>query len=423
MPYSPRLILTYLVLGFAYPGIIGLVYMQYVYYDAMILVLNISNTQLGLLMTIEALGAIFLALPGGILIDRFDCKKVMALSLGITAAGCGLFALHTTYQTALITWGIFAVTMCGFYPAIFKVIRIIAPEERSGSSFGIFGVCNAIGFMIVNFISLKAYSVVEAKAGSAAGFSVVLWIFFGVLTVAGFAGYMLVRGVKNPDKDVTQLDKFSLKDLKTVLKMPGTWLVFLVGFVINAFHISMSYFTPYFTNVFGMAMVASGAIAVIRQYGLRLIGGPLGGWYGDKSNSNTKVITLCLTLSIVLIGVIIFLPISVGVAVVMSLVLLLALTDNITISLCYSIFGEALIPPRYMGTVMGVITILLPDLFIPALYGNWLDKFGNTGYLYIFLFIIALNILGIIAALIIMKRYKKHKAAYNAQELAYTQAQ
>lgn len=414
--YSPRLLITYFVLGFAYPGIIGLVYMQYVYYDAMILVMDISNTQLGLLMTIEALGAVFLALPCGILIDRFDCKKVMALSLAATALGCAIFAFNPTYKIALVAWTVFAVTMCGFYPAIYKVVRIIAPESRSGSSFGIFGVCNAIGFMTVNFISLKTYSVIEASSGPAAGMSAVLWIFFGVLVCAGLIGYLLVRSVKNPDHDVTQVDKFSFKDIKTVFKMPGTWLVFIIGFVINSQHISMSYFTPYFTSVLGTAVVFSGVLAVIRQYGMRVISSPLGGWYGDRLQSNSKVIIFGLVIASCLIAAIMLLPSGVAVWSVVLLVMALALMDNMTISLCYSIFGEALIPPRYMGTVIGVITIILPDLFVPAMFGFWLDNFGNGGYPFIFLFTIALNVLGIIAAYIVIRRYKKHKAEYDRKE-------
>ena len=406
---SPRLLLTYVVLGFAYPAMIGFVFMQYVYYDAMIAAMQITHTQLGLLLTIEALGAMALALPGGILIDRFDCKKVMALSLGISALACIWFALSPTYSSALGVWTVLAITMCGFYPAIYKVIRIIASEKNQGKSYGFFGACNAIGFMAVNFTALSVYKSVHESSGAVDGLSAVLWVFAAVLILGTVLGYLLVRGVNNPEAEATELDRFSFADLKHVLKMPGTWLVFVVGFGINGLHLSMSYFTPYFTSVLGTAVVFSGALAVIRQYGMRLVSSPLGGWYGDKIGSTTRVIRFAVAVAGLLVISIMLLPAGTALFLIIILVLVIAFMDNMSLSLCYSTFAEALIPRRYMGTVLGVITILLPDLFIPPMYGHWLDTHGNDGYYYIFSFTVFLCVICVVAATIIIRRARKHR--------------
>ena len=406
---SPRLLLTYVMLGFGFPGVMGFVCMQYVYYDAMMEAMQITHTQLNLLLTIEALGAVALALPGGILIDRFDCKKVMALSLTATTVACVWFALSPTYNVALGVWTILAITMCGFYPAIYKVIRIIAPENRQGNSYGIFGACNALGYMGINFTGLSVYKLVSETGGVVEGLSAVLWVFAAVLFIATVAGYLLVRGVKNPEAEASEIERFSFADLKYVLKMPGTWLVFAVSFGVSSLHLGMSYFTPYFTNVLGTALIFSGALAVFRQYGLRLVASPLGGWYGDKIGSTTKVIRFTVTVAALLVGVIMFLPPGTALAVVVTLVLLAAFMDNMSFSLCYSILAEALIPRRYTGTVLGLITIILPDLFLPPLYGHWLDTYGNGGYSFIFSLTIFICVICSFAATIIIRRAKKYR--------------
>ena len=144
---SLRIFLAYILLGLGYATMIGFTYMQYVYYDAMIATLGITNAQLGILISIVAIGAIFTAFPGGILVDRYDCKKVLTISLGATSGLCVWFALHPTYAVALCCWTGLALTMSGYFPAIFKTVRILVADNRQGSSFGCFGMATATGFM------------------------------------------------------------------------------------------------------------------------------------------------------------------------------------------------------------------------------------------------------------------------------------
>lgn len=404
---SPRHLLTYFVLGFGYPGVIGFVYLQYVYYDVMIEVMQITNTQLGLLATIVAAVAVVLALPCGILIDRFDCKKILCLSFAVTAIGAVVYALAPTYTTAIITWSILAVSMCGFYPAVFKILRIVAPKDKQGSSFGIFAIFNAIGFITVNSVSLQIFTNLSETMSIDNAFSVVLWIFAGVLTVAATVGYFLLKDLKNPEEEASEVSSFSLKDLIAVLKMPGTWLIWVVSFSVNSLHIVSSYLTPYFTSVLGTTVAFAGFLAIFRQYGVRIISAPLGGILGDKLKSNTKIImysTICIA---VIIGVFMVIPAATPIAILITIVLAFAFFDNLNISLCYSIFEDARIPRFYMGTALGVVQIILPDLFEYTLFGYWLDTYGNFGYTLIFIFAIVMCITAVAGAIVIIRLAKK----------------
>ena len=333
----------------------------------------------------------------------------MTLSLVIITASCVWFALSPTYSSAIGVWTILAIALCGFYPAIYKLIRIIAPENRQGNSYGIFGACNALGYMVINFTALSAYQAASETGGAVKGLSAIVWVFAAVLFIATVAGYLLVRGVKNPEAEASEIDRFSFADLKYVFKMPGTWLVFSVSFGVSSLHLGMSYFTPYFTNVLGTALVFSGTLAVVRQYGLRLVASPLGGWYGDKIGSTTRVIRFAVAVAAFLVGAIMFLPPGTALAVIVILVLVTAFMDNISFSLCYSIVSEALIPRRYTGTVLGLITIILPDLFLPPMYGHWLDTYGNDGYYFIFGLTILLCAISAIGATVIIHRAKKYR--------------
>ena len=398
---------AYILLGLGYATIIGFTYMQYVYYDAMIEVLGITNAQLGFLITIVAIGAVFTALPGGVLVDKFDCKKILTISLGITAALCVWFALEPTYTTALYCWTGLAFTMSGYYPAIFKIIRIIASENKQGSSFGFFGIATAIGYMVVNFTSLKLYDLFSATS-AAAGMSAVMWVFASIATISTIFGYLLIKDMEDPEQGTTSPPSFTKKDLIEILHNPGTWLLVLLNFSVYSLHISMSYFTPYFTNVLGTALVFSGLVAVIRQYCLRIISSPLGGWYGDKIRSTAQVIQYSFIGTVLLILTIILIPQTTPIAFIIILVMILGLLDNMNISLVYSTVGEALVPRKHMGTVVGVATTVSPDLFQETFFGHILDVHGNAGYNYIFFYTIVMCFLGIIITRIIKKRNRKH---------------
>lgn len=401
------LLLAYLAIGFAHPAMISLVFMQYVYYDPMIEVMGINNMQLGLLLTIEGAGAIVLALPIGAMVDRFDCNKILFASFIVSAAACALFALMPIYPIAMVSWAILSVTMCGFIPGVYKMVRILVPEEYEGRSYGIYGFFLAIGFMIINFFSLWLYSCVSELFDKSIGLSAILWTFCAILIIASVTAYLCIRKIGTCESNDAKLDRVTLNDIKKVASMPGTWLVFVIVFSINSMHITMSYFTPYFTSVLGVAVVFSGVFAVIRQYGIRLIVAPLGGWLGDRIRSNTTLIIGGFLFASIFIGVAIFMPPSVPIVVAIVVVLAIAMFDNLLMPFQYSACREALIPPKYMGTVIGLTTIILPDLFVPSLFGSWLDAFGNEGYTLIFSFTIVLNIMAIIAGVYIVKRFKK----------------
>ena len=408
---GPRRLIAYLSLGFAYPSMMGVVYMQYVYYDAMVGTLGCTNAQLGLLLTIDGIGAMLFALPGGILADRFNANKVLFASLIAAAVGAAVFAMFPTYAVALAVWSLFSVAMCGFYPSVFKLVRLIAPANAGGRSFGFFGMCNAVGYIAINGLALFIYDNASKQAGLIAGFASVVWVFAICLAVFSVLEFFAVRGIEMPYEEPTGVDAVRLKDIAAVLKMPGTWLVFVIGFVVTAMHITASYFTPYFTAVFGITVVFSGAFAVLRQYGLRIVSSPVGGWLGDRIGSNSKIIAGGLVIASLILCFVMKLPAGVSAAIAAAGVLSFAFVDNMLISLCYSTLDEALIPPKYTGAVLGVATIVLPDLFIPTMFGSWLDAYGNAGFDFIFMFTVLLNLVGVVAALAVVWRKRQAKSS------------
>ncbi len=405
-------IVAYLLLGLGFAVVMGFMYMQYVYYDAMIATFGVSNAELGLLITILGITALVMSLPLGALADRFDCRKALSFSLFAMMVGVGVLALFPTYPVAIGVWICDGIVMSLWYSAIYKTVRVIAPPDAVGKSFGMFGIGTALGSIIVNVAGLALYDHFAEAYSLQAGLSSILWAFFAAGMISSVFGYLLIKGFKmQGEGDEGEKEKTNLKTVLRALRSPSVWLYVLGCFCIYSFQVSISYFTPYFTAVLGASLTFSGVVAIFRQYGLRIISAPFGGWLGDRIGGTAKVIRGSFAILIVFVLIVLFLPPTTPIWVLVILVFAIGLLGTMNISLQASISEDALVPPEQMGLAVGMTALLTADLFQPAMFGAWLDSFGNQGYTYIWIYTLVILALGIVVLSVMIARKKRMLAA------------
>ena len=129
----------------------------------------------------------------------------------------------------------------------------------------------------------------------------------------------------------------------------------------------------------------------------------MGGVIADKLHSPSKLAIGCY---VIMAAAVIYIANAKGgselITVLTVLSLILATVCFMARGTMWATIGEAQIPPEISGTAISVASIIgfnIPDTFLPPLLGSWLDKYGNTGYQYIFNFLIGLCVVGVIAAL------------------------
>ena len=164
---------------------------------------------------------------------------------------------------------------------------------------------------------------------------------------------------------------------------------------------SMSYFTPYYTAAFGGTVTFAGAMAILRLYGMKLIGGPIGGALSDKLKSPSKVLILVNALIIVCYAATMMLG-GEAVSAFIFLILLVAIIVYMGKGSYYAVSEELGIPQKYAATSVGIAAAVgfSPDIFIFVLIGHWIDNYGVIGYRYTFIFQICVAALGICASLL-----------------------
>ncbi len=406
-----RYYLSILSLSVGGSSIFLLMYVRYVFYDQMIETMNITNTQIGLLTTFSSAVGLLLLPFKGLVSDRCDSKKVIIISIAATSALAFLFGFITTYTVAVIVWALMGVTTgLGYWQSLIKFLNGLGEPEEAGKSFSLYYGIYGIAAALVN--------VVEVWAGSKFGFHGAVFVIAGINGIAAIMDIFLLDGDKDKIKrgemaapTISEDDKIKITDIKYVVKWPGTYILGFCGFFTYMLYSNVSYFNPYLVNVMGVPAEISSTLSVIRTYFLMLVC-PIGGVIADKLfKSTAKAFVLMFSISAVLFAVVLFFKpgMNMWVAAIYSLVPSLVVMPLYSIS--NSVIRELHVPNVILGTTIAIsgITGTLVDMVPPALYGHWLDKYGNDGYSMIFMSLIVVCVGGILSGLWAISHDKKCK--------------
>ena len=133
-----------------------------------------------------------------------------------------------------------------------------------------------------------------------------------------------------------------------------------------------------------------------------MIVAPLGGIMADKVFKSTSTwFIVAFSISAVMFAIPLFFTENSNPTLVSIYSVLPSLVVFALYSVTYSILRELHVSPIVAGTLIGISGKLsMPvDGVYPAMFGSWIDKFGNQGFTYIFMFLIGNCVFGILIAL------------------------
>lgn len=397
--------LALFTLSFGYASMYVIPYAKYVYYDPMMKALNCTNLQLGAMVSLYVTIGIFTFVPGGWVADRFSARKTIAISLIAQGLLTTWFALQMNLAVGWIVWICFGFTNCfAYWAAALKGVRLLGDKNDQGKLYGFFEAGYGLSSVIIGFIALAVFN---RYVDQVAGFKTVVLVYSafsilaGILTWVLYDDYMVETNEEKP--------KVGFKDVIFVLKQPIVWLIAIVICTTYGLYVGQTYLTPYLTAVVGITVTFSGALAIIRTYGVKLFAGPVGGFIADKWKSPCKVLTIGYVLIIVFLFAFLKLPSEPALGMVIMLMLLLAFVGAGMKGIMWSTVEESKVPRYYTGLAIGTASIIgyLADIVYGPLFGYWLDKYGNAGYNFMFAFLLATSVIGLAATVGILKTKKK----------------
>ena len=416
---SFKQLLVIFFMGLAYTVVYALAFVQYVFYDDIQTVLNVSNAQLGTLITIFGIGNL-IAPFGGALGDRFNTKKVYIVAMTLVSAFTLMYAFNMgSYTFALFIWAGLAVSgLFLFFPAHTKIVRLLGNEEQQGALFGLTESMCGVTSVIVNAVALYFYTKFAiGELGGVAGLKavVITYAILGFLaTIILF--FMIPNDISEralaENSNEEKAEKLTKEEWIMVMKDPRTWMSGFAVFATYTMYVTLSYYTPYFTNVLGATVVFSGALAIFRTYGTRFIGSPIGGMLGDKIKSVSTVVGVSLLGAAIIIVGFMLAPAGTNSTILVVLTLVIGVLTYMARGSMFAVPSELKTNRKYAASISGVVCAVgyCPDLFIFVLYGYWLDNYGNQGYTYIFIYAIVVLVLGFLNSLLIRRYKRKHFA-------------
>ncbi|MCC0784051.1 MFS transporter [Clostridioides sp. ES-S-0108-01] len=395
------------ILAFGTTAMYSLPYMKSSFYDPMQQALALSHTQIGNLLSLYGLVGMVSYFIGGWFADRFSVRKLITFSLiasGVLGFYFSTFPSYTMILLIFVLWGF--TTILTFFSASVKVVRMQGSESEQGRIFGFYEGLSGVSGTLISFIGLYFFG---KFAEITVGFKYVVWLYSAASIICGILLFFLVEEKKDSGASDEGL---SIKSLLKVVTMPKAWLIGLIIFSTYLVFSSLTYLSPYLSEVYVMPMTLVSALSIIRTYVIKMGASPVAGVITDKVGSSIRVMFVGFILMTVSTAAYLVIPKSAGfiwIAVINMIILSVILFGFRGIY--FASVSESNISLETTGAVVGFASFIgfSPDAFYYTIAGNWLDKYGQTGYTYIFILSVVCAVIGIFATYALNKINKREK--------------
>lgn len=371
------------LLAFGIIGSYGFPYMKGTFYNIMKEALNLTDRQLGNVWSVFGIIGMISYILGGYVTDRFSPKKIIIIALISSATLHVWMSFVPTYPVVLGISALMGISaIFAFFPSSSKILSCLGDANSSGSIFGIYYALEGLGGMIINFIGSRFYVITDNEIQT---FVVIVRLYAFLNVVAAYGIYKKFSDEVVLGEEQTSI---SLKVLGEVLRKKQVWRIALLILSNFVLYCSLTYITPYLTEVYDMPQNQVIFWGIIRVNILALLAGIIFGKIVDYEQSAMKVIKKVMPVQSICLCVLIFNHVylkNIIIALILLMTFAFLATGVKVISLV--LVSEAEFSVTIIGTVIGVVSFVgfSPDAFLYPLAGWLQEKYMNQSYIYLFL--------------------------------------
>ena len=399
--------------------------MKDMFYVPMQQFMGLSNTQIGGALSAYGIVQTIGLIAGIYICDMFSKKYMIGGSLiGLGAVGVYL-STFPGYWGFLAAFGVMAILgEVTYWPVLLKAIRLLGDEKTQGRMFGFLEMGRGIVDVIIASTALAIFKAMGEGAGALRGGL----LFLSAVPAA--AGVLCLIFVPNDEKRVDETGKEVNKaqaafgGMMQAVKSVDIWAVSLNGFTVYCIYCGLTYFIPFLNQIYFLPATAVGMYGIINQYGLKMVGGPIGGFMSDKVHrSSAKHIRAGFVVCIIAMAAFLMVPHEtlgqngswiLGAACTLGFGAIVFTMRAVF----FAPMDEVRVPKEITGAAMSLasLVIYLPNAFAYVMYGSFLDKYpGMTGFRIVFGVMIAWAVVGVGVSTFLIHRIKKCHAADSAQ--------
>lgn len=367
----------------------------------------ISDAEIGEAQALYGLTAVISYFPGGFLADKWQARKLLTLSLILTAFGGFWMTMIPSINSLKILYGFWGVsTILLFWASLIKATRQWGNKNNQGLSFGLldggrgffaasialFGASILTYFFPKNALEISQETKIET-----------LQYIIGAITCIVFLIAFLVWKFL-PKDDVKNLNteaKFNFKKAFSLLKQKKIIYHSLIIFCAYCAYKLTGVYGTYAKDVWNFSLQEATYFAVFIQF-LRPLSAISIGYVADKFIPSKILIPSFILL--------IFCSLLLGSGVFKNQIIAFSFTSFILMAfgtyalrgLYFAIIEETNTPLQFTGTLVGIISVVgfTPDIFMSLFNGYMLGENPTINeYENLFLTFTIIPIIGLIAAL------------------------
>lgn len=381
---------------------------------------NITHTQIGIGLSVYAMVQTIGYAFSIYISDRFSKRILIPMSLICTGITGFYLSTFPGYIGFLATFGVLAIfAEVTYWPVLLKTVRLLGDADDQGR---IFGYLEAGRGVVDTVIAFSALAIFAALGSEKAGLRGAILFYSVVVIIVGIISYFLIEDdkIKEVNKEGKKVGKnvVAFEGMMSAIKKPEIWAVSFTIFCVYSVYCGLTYFIPFLKDIYGLPVALVGAYGIINQYGLKMVGGPLGGFLADKVvKSSSKYLRYAFIIAALAMTVFIMLPHeSMNVYLGMTLTLSFGAIIFTMRAVFFAPMEEIKVPREITGAAMSIGSLVgyAPSMFAFTLYGSMLDKNpGMTGYRYIFMTMIGFSVIGVIVSSILINMVKKKNLESN----------
>lgn len=383
--------------------------MKGTFYNVLKEALALTDLELARIWSVFGVVGTISYISGGYLTDRISPRKIVTAALCISGILHIWVSFVPCYPLILCISALMGLTaVFAFFPASSKVLSFLGNEGHSGSIFGLYYALEGLGGMVINLTGTRIF---EATASAGAAFCFVTRAFAALNFIAAIG---VTVCLPKTGASAMSGSRISLEQLRGgLLKRKEVWLIAMIMLCNFWSYCTITYITPYLTELFAMPEKYALLLGVVRINVLALLAGIIFGRLTDWKGSAVNVIGKTMILQVMILAGIAsnhLLVGSVSIAVLLTTIFSFAATGVKVISLV--MISECHFSAAMTGTVIGVVCFIgySPEAFTYPVVGWFVEGQKDAGYLIMFvisLLLAAAAALGSISLYRIRERNEK----------------
>ena len=364
---------------------------------------NLSNTNLGDVFAVYGLTAMVSYFFGGLIADKISARKLMTISLLLTAFGGLYMSTFPNILGMMMLYGYWGITTIFlFWAAMLKATREWGGDYTQGKAFGLLDGGRGLLASLVSALAILVFaSFLPSEINLAVtsqklnGFRTVILFYSALTAIAAILIWMFL-----PEPSITSNHKqnTNFNNLIKVLSNRMVWLHAAIIICAYSTYKGLDNTALYAYEVLGMNAVEAAKLFTYSSLA-RPIAAILAGFLADRIAASYVIFLAFFILIFTYIGFIIF----DGSA---SLVVFILINIFSTFFMVFAIRGiyfalvnEINTPKNITGTTIGIVSFVgfTPDIFFGSISGRILDANpGITGHQNYFLFLTVIALIGVI---------------------------